>query len=68
MMILDSIDDIDFIEPLRLNMTDVFYHEDDGLIMLERESQSIMISMTDIDKFKRLWSQCHLDQYQFNAI
>lgn len=23
-----------------------------------------MISMTDIDKFKRLWSQCHLDQYQ----
>lgn len=64
MMILDSIDDIDFIEPLRLNMTDVFYHEDDGLIMLERESQSIMISMTDIDKFKRLWSQCHLDQYQ----
>lgn len=64
MMILDSIDDIDFIEPLRLNMTDVFYREDDGLIMLERESQSIMISMTDIDKFKRLWSQCHLDQYQ----
>ena len=63
-MILDSIDDIDFIEPLRLNMTDVFYREDDGLIMLERESQSIMISMTDIDKFKRLWSQCHLDQYQ----
>lgn len=64
MMILDSIDDIDFIEPLRLSMTDVFYREDDGLIMLERESQSIMISMTDIDKFKRLWSQCHLDQYQ----
>ena len=53
MMILDSIDDIDFIEPLRLNMTDVFYHEDDGLIMLERESQSIMIPMTDIAKFKR---------------
>ena len=47
MMILDSIDDIDFIEPLRLNMTDVFYREDDGLIMLERESQSIMISMTE---------------------
>ena len=32
MMILDSIDDIDFIEPLRLNMTDVFYHEDDSFL------------------------------------
>ena len=63
MMILDSIEDIDLIEPYRLQTVDILYEEEDGLIMIERKSQAVMISMNDIEKFKRLYQQFHLDSY-----
>ena len=49
-MLLNEIDDIDFIEPMRLCTVDILYHEDDGIVMLEKESQSMMISMNDMNK------------------
>lgn len=63
MMRLDEIDDIDLIEPIRLQTVDILYNEDDGIIMLEKESQSLMISMTNMEKLKSLFSLYHLDQY-----
>ena len=62
-MLLNEIDDIDFIEPMRLCTVDILYHEDDGIIMLEKESQSMMISMNDMNKLKTLFSVLHLENY-----
>ena len=62
-MLLNEIDDIDFIEPIRLCTVDILYHEDDGIIMLEKESQSMMISMNDMNKLKTLFSVFHLENY-----
>lgn len=63
MMILDAIDDIDFMEPYRLKTVDILYDQDDGLVMIERNSQAVMISMNDMEKLKDLFEQFHLDQY-----
>ena len=62
-MLLNEIDDIDFIEPMRLCTVDILYHEDDGIVMLEKESQSMMISMNDMNKLKTLFSVLHLENY-----
>lgn len=62
-MLLNEIDDIDFIEPMRLCTVDILYHEDDGIIMLEKESQSLMISMNDMNKFKTLFPVLYLENY-----
>ncbi|WP_028042078.1 GNAT family N-acetyltransferase [Candidatus Stoquefichus massiliensis] len=65
---LDKINDIDMIEPIRLGRVQMIYQGEDGIIFAIKNSDICMISMTDIDKFKYLYQQYDLKQYQlFNV-
>lgn len=65
---LDKINDIDMIEPIRLHHVHMLYQGEDGIIFSIINSDICMISMTDINKFKTLYRQLNLKQYQlFNV-
>lgn len=60
---LDKINDIDMLEPLRLKNADIIYEGHDGMIFIERRSQTLMISMQDKEKFKDIYEKENLGAY-----
>lgn len=61
---LDYLNDIDMLEPMRLNQAQILYQDEDGIIFHELRSGVCMISMTNVLKFKTLYKQLRLEQYQ----
>lgn len=67
-MMWNDIDDIDFIEPMRLKMTDVLYQDRDGLVMIEKSSRAVMASMKCEERFRELFVKWHLDCYDMFVV
>lgn len=65
---LDNLNDIDMLEPMRLNQVQLLYQGEDGIIFHELRSDTCMISMNNVYHFKILYEQMQLHQYQlFNV-
>lgn len=68
MLKLDRLNDIDMLEPMRLNQVRIIYQGEDGIIFHELRSDICMISMNNVHNFKMLYEQKELHQYQlFNV-
>ena len=61
----DSLSHIDMLEPLRRGTADILYADQDGVIIYERNSQTCMISMRDLEKCK---SVIDFAQYDLFAV
>ena len=60
---LNQVNDIDMLEPLRLNHVEIIYEGKEGMILVERRSQTLMISMNDIEKFVKIYEKENLVKY-----
>jgi GNAT superfamily N-acetyltransferase len=61
----DEISNIDILEPIRRGVADIIYAEGDGVIIKEKISESCMVSMSSLEKFKTL---IKLENYDLFAV
>lgn len=61
---LDRLNDVDMIEPLRLRQADIIYEGKEGIVFHELRSDALMVSMNDTDKFKEIYENNHLDRFE----
>lgn len=60
---LDQVNDIDMLEPIRLGYAKIIYEGQDGMIFVEMRSDTLMISMDNIQKFKDIYIKENLVIY-----